>query len=765
MIKQLGVFLISFLFSFVIQAQTVTLSGTIVDQESKIPLVAATIKAGELGTISDFNGSFEIDLPSGDYEVLVSYIGYVTYETNIQLVSGESQELIIELAPSATLLETATVTSGKYEKALGEVTVSLEILQPRLIENTGKTTLDGALQKIPGVNIIDGQANIRGGSGYTQGAGGRVLLLVDDVPILDAPSGFSNWSDVPIENTSQVEVVKGAASALYGSSALNGIINVRTSYATSKPETKGSIFYNVTMNPTEASRKWWDSPPNTIGASLTHKRKINKLDLVLGGYYLDEKSFNQDALLKVARFNFGTQYRLNERLTIGLNGNFNTGERDRFLYWASDSTAYTGAPNTLATNDLVRFNLDPRIVYYGNNGDRHKLFGRFYQVDNDQGNNQSNFSQQYYAEYQFQKKLEDIELVATAGAVVSGSFAEAELYGDTSFTSRNYAAYVQFDKKLFDKLNASFGFRYEENVLDNPGFESPCETVEPSEERESKPVFRLGLNYEINPNTFLRASWGQGYRYPTIAEKYVVTNVGGIVVLPNPDLQSESGWSTEIGIKKGFKLKDFEGYIDISGFLMRYQDMMEFNLIPDEICQLGFQSTNIGDTNIGGFEISMAGRGALFGLPTTFLGGYNYIDPRFGEFDTTPLGLENNTIGQINATNSSSQENILKYRSQHSVKADIETQIDDFSVGVAYFYQSNFEAIDAVFEFIVPGLEDFRKRDDDGYHLFNARMAYQLNPNFKLSFIMNNLFNEVYSVRPGLLESPRNVTGRIDFKF
>ncbi|MDV7393749.1 Plug domain-containing protein, partial [Arthrospira platensis SPKY1] len=128
------------------------------------------------------------------------------------------------MTEEATILQTATVTSGKFEKSLGEVTVSLEVIKPQLIESVNTVSLDQVLEKVPGVNIIDGQANIRGGSGFSYGAGSRVLLLVDDIPMLQADAGFPNWNDLPVENIEQIEVVKGAASALYGSSALNGII-------------------------------------------------------------------------------------------------------------------------------------------------------------------------------------------------------------------------------------------------------------------------------------------------------------------------------------------------------------------------------------------------------------------------------------------------------------------------------------------------------------------------------------------------------------
>jgi Outer membrane receptor for ferrienterochelin and colicins len=63
-----------------------------------------------------------------------------------------------------------------------------------------------------------------------------VLLLLDDIPVLQPDAGTPNWDDLPVENIAQIEVIKGAASALYGSSAMNGIVNVRTAYAGSEPE-------------------------------------------------------------------------------------------------------------------------------------------------------------------------------------------------------------------------------------------------------------------------------------------------------------------------------------------------------------------------------------------------------------------------------------------------------------------------------------------------------------------------------------------------
>lgn len=743
-----------------LNAQNATIQGTVTDQKTGEPLFFANVSIGSTGVVTELDGTYRLAMAPGTYTLQVTYVGYQAFSQEVQLAANESLDLDVALAPESTILNTATVTSGKYETPLSEVTVSLEVIQPELVESTSKPTLDEALQKVPGVTIIDGQANIRGGSGYSQGAGSRVLLLVDDVPILQADAGFPNWDDVPIENIEQIEVVKGAASALYGSSALNGIINVRTAYAKAEPETKLATFYTTFFDPKDEGKKWWDKAPSTLAASLAHRRKMGKLDLVLGSYYINQQSFRKDTYKKFGRFNFNTRYRATDRLNFGLAANINQGSSGSYFYWKSEEEAYEGAPTTLSERERLRFNVDPSVTYFDKAGNRHKVLGRYYYVDNNNDRNQSNSSHWYYGEYQFQRRFGDIDLVTTAGLVVSGNQIDAELYGDTTFTASNLAAFVQLEKKIGDRLNASVGFRYERNVLNNPGFTYERGTVAPSEEKESKPVFRLGLNYELADYTFLRASWGQGYRFPTVAEKFIFTDAGGFFIVPNPSLTSETGWSTEIGIKQGFRLSSFEGFFDVSGFLMRYQDMMEFNLVG-----FGFQATNIGGTEIRGLEFTVAGRGDLFGLPTSILAGYTYIDPQFEEFDNTqiPAG-QTGTRAQINANNSSSDDNVLKYRSRHTFKLDLESRFRRFSAGWETISGSRIEAIDAIFNLIVPGLQNFRM-NNQGYLVHNVRVAYRFTEDIKLSVILGNLTNREYSIRPGLLEGPRNLTARMDFKF
>ena len=87
----------------------------------------------------------------------------------------------IALSPISEQLNTIVVSAGRFEQKIEEITVSMEVIKPSLIENKNTTDIQTAMDQIPGVNITDGQANIRGGSGWSFGAGTRVLVLVDTI--------------------------------------------------------------------------------------------------------------------------------------------------------------------------------------------------------------------------------------------------------------------------------------------------------------------------------------------------------------------------------------------------------------------------------------------------------------------------------------------------------------------------------------------------------------------------------------------------------
>ncbi len=814
-------FLLLAAFTFVsatIFAQQTMLKGVISDAKESLIGATVTVAKTTTATSTDAEGKYELPLTEGTYNVEFSYVGYDVITKKVTIKKGEVQVLDVKLGETPSVLQTVTVTSGKFAKPLGEVTVSLEIIKPSLIENSSSTSIDKAIDKVPGVNIVDGQANIRGGSGWSYGAGSRVMLLVNDLPALQGDAGLPNWGDIPVENIEQVEIVKGAASALYGSSALNGIINIRTAFAKTDPVTKFSTFATGYDSPKLASAKWWGDTyatgkPYEIGFSAAHRQKFGKFDLAVGSFYKKNEGFRKGENNDYARFNTYTRYRFTENLSAGVNFNINKGKSTSFFLWNGDSTqSYqplipTGSTDPVLTNSKVlRFSLDPYVTYIDKNTNTHKILTRLLHVVNDNiaadGTDQSNSNDYMYGEYQFSRNFEDLELTTVAGVVGSRINTFSPLFSNANIMSSNLAAYLQLDKKFhlvkgskWHNLSVSLGGRYESNTLINPRFAhlrlletNPTDTVFISArvEQEAKPVFRAGINYQPAEFTFIRASWGQGYRYPTVAEKFIQTKLSILWIDLNENLKSETGWSAELGIKQGLKISNWKGFIDASVFTTEYQNMMEFTFggsnpaapIP------GFVSSNIGDTRISGFDVTLAGEGKIFGKNTQALIGYTYIDPIFlnwtkisRSFDSIPTNRPL-TAGEISYFGSASTTNVLKYRFRHTAKADIETRILPFlAIGGSWNFLTNVENIDNVFvaelgQILAPGYGN--NATNSGYYyrhlggsasIIDARVAWIPNDHIRLSFLCKNLFNEEYMFRPALMESPRNFTLRLDATF
>lgn len=763
--------LLPLLFSSFIFAQNATLQGKVTDAVSDEVLPGVTVKIGNTGTATDVNGQYSLALDPGSYEVSFIFVGYEIKTQTIRLAAGQSTQLDITLSDANNLLQTATVTSGKFEKPLGEVTVSLEVLKPRLLANTNTTSVDEVLTKVPGVSIVDGQASIRGGAGFSYGAGTRVLLLVDDIPALQVDAGFPNWDDFPVENISQIEVLKGAASALYGSSAMNGIINIRTGFAKDRPETEIAVFGRVWNDPKDARKKWWGhdtsgiEQPLETGLSFVHRRNVGKLDIVVGAYTLYRDSYNKDTYSRYGRITPNFRYRINDRLTLGLNTNFNIGRSGGFFIWGDGTTrAYQPGLNS-STRSLgrLRYNIDPSVQYFDRHGYRHKLLGRFYSVHNNNSDQQSNDSRMYYGEYQIQRQWADIGLVATAGLVNMYTTVKAELYNNANYSTRNLAGYLQLDYKLLKRLNLSGGVRYEQNRLKSPEIvrisAQETDTIPNGVTKEAKPVCRIGANYQLGKATYLRSSWGQGYRYPTIAEKFINTSFGvGNTVEPNPRLISETGWTAEVGLKQGFRLGGWQGYTDLTGFVSEYTNMMEFVLDRIEFLNgalaASFKSKNISPTRIAGVEASVAGTGQVGNGTLSLLTGYTYFKPQYKTF-----GVEERR------TSSDTSENILKYRFQHQIKFDAEYGWKGLAFGAALNYNSFMKNIDRVFQLALPGVNDFRMAHNRGFTVVDLRASYRFKNSFKISVLCNNVLNEEYASRPAQLEPPRSFALRLDQRF
>ncbi|MBK9108146.1 MAG: TonB-dependent receptor [Saprospiraceae bacterium] len=309
------------------------------------------------------------------------------------------------------------------------------------------------------------------------------------------------------------------------------------------------------------------------------------------------------------------------------------------------------------------------------------------------------------------------------------------------------------------------GIRYERYTSEGPGKLSGSDIAQQT--KDDRFILRAGMNYQLLRASFLRVSIGEGFRFPSLAEKYISTFAGGLQIVPNPKLQSEHGWNAEFGIRQGLAILGFKGMIDFSYFQSSYFDMMEFVLNN----QLQFQSKNIGNTQIKGYEAELYVSRPIQNGSLTIQAGYTYINPKYREFDLEGKNLAINErefapIGQQNAANSSADVNILKYRSKNLFRFDINLDYRKFYAGYSFQYVSHVQAIDWLFQvtLFIKGIEDFRKVHDHGYRVHDLRIGYHLQQ-WNIQLNVNNLLNEIYTTRPGLLEAPRNMSLKLRYTF
>ena len=241
-------------------AQNAELSGTVKEEETGEALAGASVKYQKSrGAITDAVGKYVISLPAGEYEISFSSIGYKTQRQKVTLTAGEKQTLDSVLKGDVFKLN-EVVSVSQYKKNSAKETVSIAVVGKDQIQRTNSNDVGEVVNKVPGVLVQDGQISIRGGSSYSYGVGSRTSLLVDGLNTSSADLGQTQNNLVPLENVKQVEVIKGASSVIYGSSALNGVVNIITAWPTdSDPKTEVETNVGVSDKPKDPRQKWWDS--------------------------------------------------------------------------------------------------------------------------------------------------------------------------------------------------------------------------------------------------------------------------------------------------------------------------------------------------------------------------------------------------------------------------------------------------------------------------------------------------------------------------
>jgi iron complex outermembrane receptor protein len=723
--------------------------GKVFDNNTLEPLHGVyVIYEKNQGTTSGQDGNFLVKTDTGRLNITFQFIGYKPAERSINLRLNDTIELNVGLDMEIQEIGQIVVSANKTEQRVAELTVSMDVIKSSDFFKTHITDAQELINKTPGIEVLDGQASIRGGSGFSYGVGSRVLALIDGLPVISPDAGNIKWQFLPLENISQVEIIKGASSVLYGSSALNGIINFRTADATNIPNTQFFAETGIYGKPKNKNWVWWNSPIIFSTVSFSHLQKIGKTDLGLGINLLTDNGYRKYNDEKLGRISLRFKHH-NEKvkgLVYGLNINSGyTVKRDFVLWEDADYGALKQDTSSVSLLHGSFLAIDPYLSYSNTGRFKHDFRIRLQSSNNRfpvrDENNSDAFS--FYSEYQLYYRLSDF-INVTAGASENYIKIISNFYGDHE--GMNIAGFTQLEANPVPRLKMVAGLRVEQNSLDG-------------ERDKIVPIFRTGINWQAAEFTFLRGSFGEGYRYPSIAEKHASTTLGSVKIFPNPYVQPESGWSSEVGIKQGILIGKTNGQADLSVFFLQNRNLIEypFGSYPDPvtgISGLGFRADNVEQSRVYGFELEFTLNRVYGGLNTTLSGGYTYIYP-----------VEFNQVTHKNT------DIYLKYRRKHSAKISLIASYKKFDLGLSLYVKSKILSIDDVFlneltrESILPGFYEYWLGDNKGYLLIDGNLGYNMNKVFNLSLVVKNITNTEYMGRPGDIQPQRNFSLRLSGKF
>jgi iron complex outermembrane receptor protein len=724
-----------------------TIQGLVFDRVTNEPVPGVYVIYGKgSGTVTDSTGKYYFKSDSSKLKVTYQLVGYLSVTRQLTLHNQEVKDVNIELETETRQIDQIVVTAERRSQKQSELTVSVDVIKSDFLSRRHITDATELITKTTGIEVLDGQASIRGGSGFSYGVGSRVMALVDGLPLLSPDAGGIRWQYLPMENVSQVEIIKGASSVMYGSSALNGIISFTTADASNIPSTKFFAESGIYLAPRNSDWKWWDAPRFFSTLSFSHLRKIGNTDLGVSLNLFDDNSYRKDNDELLGKFGLKIKH-FNKKvsgLNYGVNLSSGLTAKTDFLLWEDADNALVQDTSSVSYLHGRFLAVDPFISYGKSGFFKHDLRMRIQSSENrfpvKTKNNSRTFS--LYSEYQLWLRLSD-KINITGGTSVTWNNVTSNFFGDHN--SLNLALFTQAEFSPAEKLKLVAGIRAEENILD-------------SERDKIVPVFRTGINWQAAEYTFLRASFGQGYRFPSIAEKYASTTLGTVKIFPNPFVASESGLSSEAGIKQGVKLGNITGQADLSFFLSQNQEVIEyeFGLFEDpitNIVDLGFQATNIEQSRIFGSELEIILGRSIGKLNTSFSAGYTYIYP----------------VG--NYESGDNYDTWLKYRRKHSAQIGLTAGWKKVEFNISFYTRSKILNIDDVFlnpltrESILPGFYDYWQTHNTGYFLMDAGAGYSISDRLNLSITLKNVSNTEYMGRPADIQPPRNISLRFSGSF
>ena len=594
-------------------------TGTAISAGDSTPIGGAfvAIVGTTLHTTTDAAGRFAFPrVPGGALSVRVAAIGF---EPVTLAVAAEARdaELTAALVPAAVVVAPVVVTASRAEHLAEDAPTSVAVATEADIARRATIGVDEAVARMPGVQILDGQINIRGSSGYTKGLGSRVLLLVDGVPANQGDRGGINWDLLPVTEVERIEVLKGTGSALYGSAALGGVVNVITREIPDRPQLRARLLAGGYADPVPEAWRWRSSPALFGGADLSLSKRFGPVRALLSGGALGNGGYRENNDDRRAHGLVKLVYEPGSQLRAELYASAVHEDYGNVVFWCvqgqCDDHGLTYQPfrvDSTTLGDRVRSDkylaqatllrvLGPTLAVHGRASWFRTSFRNAFRADSE-GARADRLGAELGAEWHPTERG-----VLNLGAEAARSTVTSGMFGD--HTETELAGYAEDEAALGGAARITLGARVDAIAVDGAEWTAVASP-------------RLALTWQF-PFARARASVGGGFRAPSLAERFTSTTAQGIRVIPNPDLRNETSWSGEVGATtRASRLV----VVDAAVFWSEYRDLIEPGLVTGGT---EIQFSNLTRARVRGLDLSAQAAGLAAGRLTATL-AYTYLDAR-----------------------------------------------------------------------------------------------------------------------------------------
>ena len=579
-ISRLSALLMSLLFTMNISAQR-TVTGTVTDENGS-PLQGAVVTVADnakLGTTTDAAGTYRLTLPTNEkYTLTASFMGFIPQSKAVPVVPADapSQPVDFILSEDAIGLETVVVTGTRTPKLLKDAPIITRVITEDEIRKTDATTIADLLQtELPGIEFsyaMNQQVNLN-----MQGFGGTtVLFLVDGERLAGETLDNVDYSRLNLDNVGRVEIVKGAASSLYGSNAVGGVINLISKEST-EPWT-ANINGHIGA---DQEQRYGGTLSFNVGKvynvfNLQHTYK-DQVDLDNPGEYstiYGNKTWSvKDRLV----------YSPLEGLRFTARAGYFFRERD---YSESEKNRYRDFTGGLRGNWDITSDDNLELAYTYDQYDK----SDYYPTSDRDIRDYSNVQHAVRALYSH--SFND-DMTLTAGGDYMRDYIMSYQFDDNGDHSQSLAdVFLQYDWNITKRLNVIAGIRYDYYS------DASVDHVSPKIGAMYKIPFAQGSQGVLT----LRGSYSGGFRAPTLKEMYMDFDMSSIfMIYGNDDLDSETSHNFQLSAEYSYGRYN----ASVSGF---------YNLVDNRITTTwdqelnGMLYTNISKMDIAGLEADFSVR-------------------------------------------------------------------------------------------------------------------------------------------------------------